>query len=143
MPVAGDRGKMPPGEPTMTRRHPLKFALYANAAAVALVGLALWSKNGTPSLLSAALAQQTPQPIAGGAGLFLMPGQLAQNAWGCYVMDVDRQTLMVYQYQPGERWLKLTAARDFTYDRRLRSFNTDPQPTDIKKMVEAAEAAKP
>ncbi|MGC4032070.1 MAG: hypothetical protein QM754_10120 [Tepidisphaeraceae bacterium] len=130
------------------RRHPLKFALYANAVAVGLVGLVLWNKSETPSLLPAALAQQ-PQPIAGGAGLYLMPAQLATNTWGCYVMDVDRQTLLVYQYQIGSdangagRMLKLIAARDFTYDRRLRDFNTLPKPSDIKGQVESAEIKQP
>lgn len=115
------------------------IALYANAAALGLIGLALLSKNNGPTFLPAAMAQQVPQPIAGGAGLFLMPGQLSANGWGCYVMDVDRQTIMAYQYLPGERKLNLMAARDFTYDRRLRNFNTFPEPGDIKKLTDADE----
>jgi hypothetical protein len=98
--------------------------------------LALIGRNGGPSLLPAAWAQQTLQPIAGGAGLFLMPGQLSPSTWGCYVMDVDRQTLMVYQYQPGERMLRLMSARDFSNDRQLRDFNTgDPSPRDVEAWV--------
>lgn len=122
-------------------KRPTSFtiALYANALAIGLVGLGLLSKSNGPTFLPAAMAQQGPQPIAGGAGLFLMPGQLSTNTWGCYVMDVDRQTLMVYTYQPGERWLKLAAARDFTYDRRLRNYNTDPQPGEIRKLTESDE----
>ena len=115
-------------------------ALYVNAAALGLIGLGLLTRDGGPSLLPAAVAQQAPQPIAGGAGLFLMPAQLSTNAWGCYVMDVDRQTLLVYQYQSGGTMLKLLAARDFTYDRRLRNFNTDPKPGDIKAMTDAEQA---
>lgn len=122
------------------RSRSFTVALYANAAALTVIGLGLLFRDGGPPLLSAAVAQQTPQPIAGGAGLFLMPAQLATNTWGCYVMDVDRQTLLVYQYQTGGTMLKLLAARDFTYDRRLRSFNTDPQPGEIKKLTDAEQA---
>ena len=121
----------------------LTLALYSNATAVAVVGLVWLNKPNAPNFLPAAYGQQAPQPIAGGAGLFLMPAQLASNTWGCYVMDVDRQTLMVYQYQIGSdttgpgRQLKLVAARDFSNDRRLRQFNTDPPPGDIKKLTDA------
>jgi hypothetical protein len=78
-----------------------------------------------------------PQPIAGGAGLFLMPAQLSPSTWGCYVMDVDRQTLMVYYYAPTDRKLRLMAARDFTFDRQLRQFNTDePTPPEVRSLIE-------
>ena len=123
----------------LSRSSLLPLALFANAAALGLVGFALLARESGPSVLPAAMAQQAPQPIAGGAGLFLMPGQLSSSNWGCYVMDVDRQTLMVYKYLPGENWLKLAAARDFSYDRRLRNFNTDPKPGDIKKLTESEE----
>ncbi|HEX8340056.1 MAG TPA: hypothetical protein VF624_04030 [Tepidisphaeraceae bacterium] len=114
----------------------MRIALYLNAVLLCAVLLALICRNGGPSLLPAAWAQQTPQPIAGGAGLFLMPGQLSPSTWGCYVMDVDRQTLMVYQYQPGERMLRLMSARDFSNDRQLRDFNTgDPSPRDVEAWV--------
>ena len=124
-----------------SRPNALTYALFANAAAVTLLGVVWLARDGGPSLLPTAMAQQAPQPIAGGAGLFLMPGQLSQAAWGCYVMDVDRQTLMVYQYDPGRKYLNLTAARDFSNDRRLREFNTLPKPSEIKALTEAE--AKP
>ena len=78
---------------------------------------------------------QIPQPIAGGAGLFLMPAQFAQNRYGCYVMDVDRQTLLAYEYFPGDRMLRLAAARDFGFDRQLRNLNTHPSPAEVQDMV--------
>ena len=114
----------------------LTIGLYFNAAALLLIGLALLARSNIPEFLPAALAQQAPQPIAGGGGLFLMPGQLSATTWGCYVMDVDRQTLMVYQYQPGERMLRLMAARDFSNDRRLRRYNTEPPPDEIKALTD-------
>jgi hypothetical protein len=109
--------------------------LYVNAAVLALIGLK-WASQSPYPILPAALAQQAPQPIAGGGALYLMPGQLSSSTWGCYVMDVDRQTLMVYQYSPGDRKLNLMAAREFTYDRRLRRYNTDPPPEDIKSLTD-------
>ena len=118
----------------MTRQ--LTIALYVNAALLAAVVGVLLLRENAPSMLPAAYGQQLP-PIAGGAGLFLMPGQLSSNSWGAYVMDVDRQTLMVYGFNPGERKLKLMAAREFTYDRRLRDFNTEMSPQDVKKMTDA------
>ncbi|MGN6727005.1 MAG: hypothetical protein ACTHLZ_13880 [Tepidisphaeraceae bacterium] len=113
----------------------LTVGLYVNGAAMALVALALFSRSNVP-VIPAAMAQQAPQPIAGGGGLFLMPGQLSPTNWGCYVMDVDRQSLMVYQYQPGERMLRLMAARDFSNDRRLRRYNTEPSPDEIKSLTD-------
>jgi hypothetical protein len=114
----------------------LVIGLYLNAALIAVALLVYLNRPDSPSLMPTAFAQQNPQPIAGGAGLFLMPGQIATNAWGCYVMDVDRQTLMVYQYNPGDRKLKLLAAREFAHDRRLREFNTDsPTPSEVETMT--------
>ena len=115
----------------------LVIGLYLNAAAIVLLALGLLGRSESPSFLPAALAQQAPQPIAGGAGLFLMPAQLSSSTWGCYVMDVDAQTLVAYQYYPGDRKLRLMAARDFSYDRFLKEFNTDdPSPSDVKNLVE-------
>ena len=78
------------------------------------------TRGGYPSFLSAAFAQPQQQaPIAGGAGVFVMPGQLANNMWGAYLLDVDAGTLVVYQYEPGNRQLHFVAARSYKYDRQL------------------------
>jgi len=115
----------------------ITIGIYANAAALCMIALALWGRAEAPSILPAAFAQQVPQPIAGGAGLFLMPAQMSPSTWGCYVMDVDAQTLVAYQYYPGDRKLRLMAARDFSFDRFLKEFNTDdPTPADVKNLVE-------
>lgn len=111
------------------------IGLYLNAALLAGVLLVLLNRSDVP-ILPSAMAQQAPQPIAGGAGLFLMPGQLSPSQWGCYVMDVDRQTLMVYYYEPGAKMLRFMAARDFSSDRRMRQYNTEPSPSDIKNLAE-------
>jgi hypothetical protein len=114
----------------------LTYGLYLNAAALGLIALALFARSDSPSMLPAAFGQQAPQPIAGGAGLFLMPAQLSSSTWGCYVMDVDAQTLMAYQYYAGDRRMRLMAARDISSDRKLGEFNTDgPTPTEVRAWV--------
>jgi len=65
-----------------------------------------------------------------------MPAQFSSNTWGCYVMDVDSQTLCAYQFLPGEKQLRLIAARNFRFDRRLGNFNTVPAPLDVKDLVD-------
>ena len=109
----------------------LVYALYANAALLLAILIALLCKGGGVAFA----ASQTP-PIAGGAGIFLMPAQFSTNTWGCYIMDVDTQTLCSYQFFPGEKQLKLVAARDFHFDRNLRRFNTSPDPSEIQKLNE-------
>lgn len=96
----------------------------------------LLSRGDSPTILSAAWAQQRQGPIAGGAGLFVMPAQLSGNQWGCYLMDVDRGTLCVYQYQAGMSQLKLVAARNFTNDTKLSNMNTAPSPQEISDLVD-------
>jgi len=78
---------------------------------------------------------QRQGPIAGGAGLFVMPGQLSGNTWGCYLMDVDRGTLCVYQFLPGSRQLQFVAARNFLNDTKLGNYNTVPAPSEIADLV--------
>jgi hypothetical protein len=117
-------------EPTAKR---LSWLLSLNLIAMIVVAVVLLSRGATPGM-PAAFAQM-PQPIAGGAGLFLMPAQFAQSRYGCYVMDVDRQTLIAYEYFPGDRMLRLAAARDFSFDRELRNFNTQPSPAEVQDML--------
>jgi hypothetical protein len=113
----------------------ITIGLYVNAALLAGVLLVLVGRDGPP-MIPAAMAQQAPQPIAGGGGLFLMPAQLGPSVWGCYVMDVDRQTLMVYDYTPGEKMLRFRASRGFSNDRRMLRFNTEPSPEEIRNLAD-------
>jgi len=110
-------------------------ALYVNAAVLGVIALILLNRPGVPSMLPAAMAQNQA-PIAGGAGVFVMPAQLSQNTWGCYLLDVDAQTLAAYQFFPGEKMLRLSAARNFRFDRRLGNFNTLPSPNEVADLVE-------
>lgn len=65
-----------------------------------------------------------------------MPAQFHNEAWGCYLLDVDAQTICTYEYDPGQRQLKLTSARNFQYDRLLKDFATYPPPWEVQQMVE-------
>jgi len=119
-----------------SRRSAIAAALWANAILLALILVVLVTRGGGGGgLLPAAVAQQVQPAIAGGAGLFVAPAQFSQNLWGCYVMDVDRQTLCAYQYLPGERQLRLVAARGFRHDHKLTNFNTTPDPADVEQLV--------
>jgi hypothetical protein len=125
------------------RKNALAYGLYLNAALLAAILLVMLSRgNGIPSVIQTAWAQDrpaqaalNPQPIAGGGGLFLMPAQFSPSTWGCYVMDIDTQTLCAYQFSGAEHSLKLMAARNFKNDRRLSNFNTAPPPTEVQTWV--------
>lgn len=117
------------------RNRSLVIALYLNGGLLAAILIALLSRGQAPSLMAPALAEQGQ--IGGGGGLYLMPGQIAPNVFGVYLMDIDAQTLMVYQYAPGEHQLSLKASRSFRYDRRLQSFNPgSPTPAEVKELLE-------
>jgi hypothetical protein len=113
------------------------LALCINAFILVLILLAIISKDGRLLPGSSAFGQyQIVPPSSPKGGLTVMPGQLSPNTWGCYVIDPMNQTLSVYQFSPGEHNLRLAAARDIQYDRRLGSFNTTPAPSEIKQMLD-------
>ena len=111
----------------------LRLALYANAVALGLVALALLARNESrfPSMIPAAYGQNQPA-IGGGAGVFIVPAQFSQTTYGCYIMDVDAQTMCAYQFVPGEHNFRLVAVRTYKYDRKLNDYNTTPHPNEIK-----------
>jgi hypothetical protein len=119
------------------RNSTVVFALWANAILLGGILLILLERGRTSAFAALAFGAEQA-PIAGGAGIFVMPGQLASNVWGCYLMDVDRQTLMAYEYQPGTHTLRLCAGRGFKFDRELTNFGTVPAPDEVRQMVEQA-----
>ena len=124
-----------------SRRNPVAVALYVNAGLLAAILLAvLVTRESTPSMLPAAFAQAQPPGIAGGAGIYLMPAQFSQTVWGCYILDVERQTLCAYTTSGSPPQLRLVASRSFTYDRALKNYNTSPPPQEIQDLI-AKEAA--
>ncbi len=112
---------------------PLVVALYANAAVLLLILLTLWSRAGGV-LPAASAAPMSPQPITGGGSLYVMPAQLLNNVWGCYVLDVENQTLCTYSYNGSQ--LRLIAARNIRFDHQLGNYNTHPDPDEIRRLVE-------
>lgn len=123
------------------RYRPLVVALYVNAALLlALIGAVLGRGSGQTFLPAAYGAALSPQPIAGGANLYLMPAQFTQTTWGCYVLDIDAQSLCAYRYRPTNDGsdLQLVAVRKIAYDRKLTNFNTSPTPAEVKQLVEQA-----
>ena len=67
--------------------------------------------------------------------VFVVPGQIDKNLYGAYLVDTRAGTIVLYQYNPDTRKLKLAAARSFVYDRYLESYNTDPAPSEIADLV--------
>lgn len=127
------------------RNHALVVALYVNAALLLAILVAVMSGDRVPSMLSEASAQTplAPQPIAGGSGMYLMPAQFSAQSWGCYVMDVDAQTLCAYEFKPREGKLRLVSARGIRHDRRLQRFNIDaPSPEEVAQLVEMEKSGR-
>ncbi len=132
---------MPPVTRTQrvrSRRNHVAIALYTNAAVLVVILFVLLGRSDSRFLpeLPAAYGQNQPA-FAGGAGLFIVPGQFASNQFGCYLMDVDAQTIAAYQWFPGEKKFRLVASRSFRHDRLLSEFNTDmPTPPEVKALID-------
>ena len=118
------------------RKNPVVMAVWANAILLAGILVAMLSRGGMPTFARAAFAADQVPPIAGGGGVFIMPAQLGRDTWGCYLIDVDRQNLVVYDYLPGVNKLKLVAARSYKYDRDLHDLSTEPTTEEIRRTVE-------
>ena len=132
---------MLPRRPSRAARYgrPITVALYLNAALLAVIAVALLSRDASISILPAARAADGPA-IGGGGNLYVIPGQFSERRYGCYLMDTDAQTLCVYQFDGAGSKLKLIAARNFRHDRRMGYLNTEPDPKEVEAMVEAERA---
>lgn len=112
--------------------------MWVNAAILAAILAVLIGRgDGSIGLTRSAFAQAQP---VGGGGLFLMPAQISQNVWGCYVMDIDQQTICGYAMTGSPPELKLVAARNFRFDRQLGALNTTPPPSEVRVMLEKEKA---
>jgi hypothetical protein len=116
-------------------KNPVAVALYVNAAVLAAILLTLLARSPVSRFSPEAFGQFQP-PIAGGGGVFVMPAQFHSDLWGCYLLDVDAQTLCTYEYDVAKRQLRLTSARSFRFDRMLKDFATYPPPWEVQQMVE-------
>ena len=127
---------MRPGQRAVT------VALYLNAALLALIVVALFTRDGAASISLLPGAHAEGPAMGGGGNLYLIPGAVSERTYGCYVMDTDAQTLCVYRFDGAATTLKLIAARNFRQDRRLGHLNTVPDPKDVEVMVEAERAGR-
>jgi hypothetical protein len=115
---------------------PLHVALYVNAALLAVIAMLLIGRGNAPTFVPAAFGQGQ-LPIGGGAGLFIVPAQFSTNTYGCYIMDVDQQTVCAYQFTPADKTLRLVAARSFRNDRKLQNFNSpSPSPEEVQQLLD-------
>ena len=73
----------------------------------------------------------------GQGGVFAVAGKVTPETYGVYLVDLKHGTICLYQYLPGSRRLRLMAARTFMFDCQLEEYNTEPEPREIKKLVEA------
>src|SRR5437763_14059916 len=122
------------------RRNPVAIALYVNAAILLVILGVLLARDNSPTLTPAAFAQAQPA-IAGGAGVFIAPAQFSSNVWGVYLLDVDQQTICAYTVSGSPPQLRLTAARNFRYDRKLGNYNiAGPSANEVKELVEKEQA---
>ncbi|NIA07326.1 MAG: hypothetical protein GWP14_06785 [Actinobacteria bacterium] len=73
-------------------------------------------------------------------GFLAVPAQLASDAYGLYLIDLQNQTILLYSYGgPWSKGLRLMSARSFRYDRELVDFNSGkPSPQGVRKLLEAA-----
>ena len=82
---------------------------------------------------------------AGNRDIVVVPGQLAENTYGLYLVDLRQSTICVYQFVPHARnkRFEFVAARTFVYDVLLDDWNNaDPLPRDVKKIVASQQRLK-
>lgn len=103
------------------------------AVLLAFIAGALWSRGGQET---SALAQNTN--VAGSRGVYAFTGQLDQNQYGLFMMDIEQGTIWVYEMDQvnGTHKLRLTAARSWVFDRYLKDFNgAEPTPEMIRDLL--------
>ena len=66
--------------------------------------------------------------------VFAIAGQITKDTYGLYLVDMKNSTICVYRLTNSGQ-LKLMAARTFIYDCQLDSYNTEPSPRDMAKLV--------
>lgn len=114
----------------------IAVGLLANAA------IMVWNhqNNTLPAFIvgDSAMARTAGQRrMLGANGIYMMPGRLGPRQWGVYLMDLDSNTLCVYEALPDTSRIKLMAVRNFQYDRFLTDMNNEsPTPRQVKKLVE-------
>ncbi len=76
---------------------------------------------------------------AGSGKVLAVAGPLTSDTNGLFLVDLDNETILVYQYSSGKNHLRFSAARTFAYDRQLEDYSTSPSPEQIRRILERAE----
>src|SRR5438105_414689 len=105
------------------------------AGVLAVIATLLALRPGEPGFGGSPAFAQTG--MLGARGLFAFTGQLNQNTFGLWMMDVDAGTVWCYEYNPIKKKMRLAAARSFVWDRYLEEINQDdPTPAQVKQMLD-------
>lgn len=108
-------------------------AQWVVAVLLAFIAGMLFSRTGDSQT---ALAQNNA--AAGSRGVYAFTGQLDQNQYGLFMMDIEQGTIWVYEMDQanGTHKLRLTAARSWVFDRYLKDFNgAEPTPEMIRDLL--------
>ncbi len=84
----------------------------------------------------AALAEPSVAASGAAGGVIAVSAQVTADSYGVYLLDPQRGTMAVYQYQPKTRTLRLMAVRNYGFDVQLDEYNTEPSPREIKQLVQ-------
>jgi len=115
-------------------RHPGRARHAGRWAVVALLGVA-----ATCLLVHAATDNSPGYGEAGGGAagnVIAVAGRVTADTYGLYLVDTKNATISVYQFIPGKHQLRLMASRTYLFDTKLDEYNTEPPPSEIKKLVE-------
>jgi hypothetical protein len=109
--------------------------LWIIAILLAIIATALVVRSSESFGVQRAFGNDPPLP--GARGVYAITGQLAENRYGLFMMDVDSGNIWCYEYLPGTRKLMLVAARTYRYDRYLEDYNNDKQtsPEQVQLML--------
>jgi hypothetical protein len=110
-------------------------ALWIIAILLAIIATALVMRASDSFGIQRAFGWDAPPP--GARGIYAFTGQLAENRYGLFMMDVDAGNIWCYEYLPGTRKLLLVAARTYRYDRYLEDYSNDKQtsPDAVQKLL--------
>ena len=97
-------------------------------------GLALLTA-GTLVQLGRAVDDAPGPGFAAPSNVMAVTGQITRDSYGIYLVDLNNQTLCVYQYVSPQKKLRLLAARTFAFDSQLDDYNTEPSPREIRALV--------
>src|SRR6185436_15126063 len=105
------------------------------AGFLAVIATCLILRTDNPLSGSSAFAQTN---MLGARGLFAFTGQIGQDKYGLWMMDIDAATIWCYEYNPVARRMRLVAGRTFRWDRYLENFGQDDQttPEKIQKVLD-------